>query len=101
MEALCQRLTRERPYARVERDVSYGGNCEKTFARQEWHDGSCDPNAMAIVQTPTPHFTPGTPPWPRRGYRPRRRSGRATAGTGGTRLGKALVGVAAGVRRRS
>ena len=35
MEALCQRLTRERPYARIERDVSYGGNGESAFSRQE------------------------------------------------------------------
>jgi hypothetical protein len=35
MEPLGQRLTGERPYARIERDVSYGGNSESAFARQE------------------------------------------------------------------
>jgi hypothetical protein len=28
--------------ARIERDVSYGGNGEKTFARQEWDDKTGD-----------------------------------------------------------
>ena len=43
MEALCQRLTRERPYARVERDVSYGGNCERLLRDRSGMTGAAIP----------------------------------------------------------
>ena len=34
---LRKRLTTDRAIARIERNVGYGGDGEKAFARQEWH----------------------------------------------------------------
>jgi hypothetical protein len=51
---LCQCLTTDRAIARIERNVGYGGDGgdgEKSFVMQEWHDG-CDPYARPIVQSP-------------------------------------------------
>ena len=73
---LCQRLTTDRAIARIERNVGYGGDGEKSFVMQEWHDG-CDLNARGpLYKTPIPHcgFTPERRHRLIEGYRPPRRS---------------------------
>src|SRR5215468_695457 len=51
-----------------------GGRSSKSLGSSQ--SESAVRSSPSIADAPTP---PGTPPWPRRGYRPRRRSGRAPA----------------------